>query len=385
MKQLSRYHYRYGSAAYTEDRTYFIPNVYPPVHIFEPNNFVSSMTYRFRDGGVSPLVNRKRIYRSNWFANHTFVGVFNPGVSKIEQWEYGWHIYKSIPFYIPHDPRSYVYGLNTPYDVNGALIRLFDKLDEYKVNMAVFFAERQKTLDMVANKLEKVFRAYRDVKRGNPRRAARRLGIKSHNPRSKQAAGQWLELQYGWRPLIGDVHSMLNLQGAGIPTGVFGVAVEQFELDVNRQDLYWFTGKYTGHTVAKVGCDVAVSDPASAFANRIGLINPATVVWELVPFSFVIDWALPIGDHLDRLTTMAGLSFSNEYLSRVLNGEVKGQTDYLSKFRNLAGSREATFYGTFTETSRDAPYRITIPSLEITNPISPLHLANAIALGRQFR
>lgn len=35
--------------------------------------------------------------------------------------------------------------------------------------------------------------------------------------------------------------------------------------------------------------------------GRFGLLNPLEVIWELVPFSFVADWFLPIGDYLSAL------------------------------------------------------------------------------------
>jgi hypothetical protein len=40
----------------------------------------------------------------------------------------------------------------------------------------------------------------------------------------------------------------------------------------------------------------------------IGLINPSTVVWELIPFSFVVDWFLPIGNFLHGLSALTGTS-----------------------------------------------------------------------------
>jgi hypothetical protein len=48
-------------------------------------------------------------------------------------------------------------------------------------------------------------------------------------------------------------------------------------------------------------------------ASRLGLINPASVAWELVPFSFVVDWFTGFGSYLDSFTELAGLSVSQEY------------------------------------------------------------------------
>jgi hypothetical protein len=34
-------------------------------------------------------------------------------------------------------------------------------------------------------------------------------------------------------------------------------------------------------------------------AAQLGLLNPENVAWELLPWSFVIDWFIPIGQYLD--------------------------------------------------------------------------------------
>jgi hypothetical protein len=35
--------------------------------------------------------------------------------------------------------------------------------------------------------------------------------------------------------------------------------------------------------------------------GSFGLLNPAAVAWELLPFSFVVDWFLPVGRYLEGL------------------------------------------------------------------------------------
>jgi len=50
-------------------------------------------------------------------------------------------------------------------------------------------------------------------------------------------------------------------------------------------------------------CELAQS------AKMLGLTNPAEVVWELVPLSFVVDMVLPFGAFLSSLNADAGLKF----------------------------------------------------------------------------
>lgn len=41
--------------------------------------------------------------------------------------------------------------------------------------------------------------------------------------------------------------------------------------------------------------------------EQFGLANPAVVAWELVPFSFVADWFVGVGDYLAAQTALLGL------------------------------------------------------------------------------
>lgn len=381
MKPLDKHYTSSGVVFNKKTKTYPNGNV-----IVEYNNpWVVTIRdlHRIRNGDNSPRVNGHLFIRANRFENSSKYSSVVPGISYASEWYWGAYIETYTPVVPPANPYSFFDYSRPKYDDALAISRLYDKLSETKAQMATTFAERQSTINTVADKLEKVFRAYRDVKRGNVNRAARRLGIKKgHKPRSKQAAGQWLELQYGWLPLVGDVYTMLNFNQP-IRNIIYGVgrnsetleykkdifAVSRFDVNVN----YWCVVKY--------GASVHVSDPALAFGQRAGLINPSVVAWELMPFSFVIDWALPIGDYLDNLTATVGLAFSNPYRSHQCYIEVTAIQD--KKILNR-GSTPARYTGYARETYRNiVPFPS--PSLSFKNPISPLHLANAIALGRQFK
>lgn len=62
------------------------------------------------------------------------------------------------------------------------------------------------------------------------------------------------------------------------------------------------------------GCSrvsVTVTGAAIQAASQYGLNNPSLIAWELVPYSFVVDWFLPVGDYLERLGAFSGLKFSD--------------------------------------------------------------------------
>jgi len=80
--------------------------------------------------------------------------------------------------------------------------------------------------------------------------------------------------------------------------------------------------------------------------NQLGLLNPASLAWELVPFSFVIDWVLPIGPVLQALTAPAGLDFVDGSISKKLRASGPYQQYHYKTSTNFGESRISPANGT---------------------------------------
>jgi len=52
-----------------------------------------------------------------------------------------------------------------------------------------------------------------------------------------------------------------------------------------------------------------VDDTRLANLDDWGITNPALLAWELVPYSFVVDWFYPVGDWLSQVGYSLGLYF----------------------------------------------------------------------------
>jgi hypothetical protein len=55
--------------------------------------------------------------------------------------------------------------------------------------------------------------------------------------------------------------------------------------------------------------------------SQLGLANPAAVAWELVPFSFVVDWFTDAGTFINSFTDFLGCSVTNSYQVHILKFE----------------------------------------------------------------
>jgi hypothetical protein len=128
----------------------------------------------------------------------------------------------------------------------------------------------------------------------------------------KASANLWLEYHFGWEPLVKDIYQAVQVLASNPPpvkvkaTGRYLDSVQD-----PRNSGYPIWMQYEAK--ALVQAEVYVSNANLALANQLGIINPATVAWELVPFSFVVDWFIPIGKFLDSWTQMLGYEPKYEF------------------------------------------------------------------------
>jgi len=196
-----------------------------------------------------------------------------------------------------------------------AINRFFTQTSSYSANLLEMVATRQQTINMVSNTMRKIANAYRAVRGRDWRGLCGILGISYRVPRGNHTnpAEVWLEYVYGWRPLVQDVYTMVS-QGFKNPEIKVRASAHGNHTSVVEQ-----TGPYDSRVVIRnesrvtvVQCGMlATDDAALQAASQYGVTNPASLAWELLPFSFVVDWFLPVGAYLERLTASAGLRLYN--------------------------------------------------------------------------
>lgn len=156
---------------------------------------------------------------------------------------------------------------------------------------------------------------------------------------SKRAAQRWLQMQYGILPAMSDIYGSAEAVAAGAQRGLYHYSRHS----KTTQGSYSVTaGKYQGLTTVKTTSRMAVrwkygSSPLVELSS-LGLTNPAVLVWELTPWSFVADWVLNMGKFLSGLDALVGVpsiaitqSFrrtsevTGTYAGSVANGHIRGQ------------------------------------------------------------
>lgn len=140
------------------------------------------------------------------------------------------------------------------------------------------------------------------------------LALKDKYRRQPSAAAKavgdlWLEYQYGIMPLVFSVKDILALSKARtFITERRRVSAEYVdEVPASPPDTYFIT-EMTGSIQASVTCKGRWS-AGLAVSDRINF-NPFLTAWELIPYSFVIDWFVNVGDFL--ASRLSGLASNNE-------------------------------------------------------------------------
>lgn len=196
--------------------------------------------------------------------------------------------------------------------------------------LAVAFAERKQAMDMLTKRVTQLATFTYHLKRLDFRRAAVTLGLnptkqmprglKAYSTRrdgvkgnAKRFANNYLEFHFGWSPLVMDIGHAINVLQGGVPPAYVRARGRSRTLQwvESYSTSYYWKATFSETCVCQIGAYVSVSNPNLWLANQLGFVNPATVAWELVPFSFVLDWFVNVSDVLSSFSDFWGLSLTH--------------------------------------------------------------------------
>lgn len=182
-------------------------------------------------------------------------------------------------------------------------------------NPLVFLAEGRQALDMIFNAAYSIRNALIAVRHGNLRAACYHLRVPPSSVRARESwrrkntSDRWLELQYGWLPLLGDAEEGAKFLAEAVNQPykyrdklVARRVYSQEEVLGNPQGVAFFRKRMLiiQHQIIIYGYTKA--------PTGVGLYGVAETAWEKLPWSFVIDWFVPIGELLRSLKTANQIS-----------------------------------------------------------------------------
>lgn len=289
--------------------------------------YVGTTTYDYRGKRK-----RKESLPENPYTMHRTV--WSDGSGR-EEWIDG---NEKIVTYVPNcfywyrfGPLDSAHGMTTgPYLArNLALKRLGEKASRVKFNAAQFLGERKQLANLLEDTASRIYQAMRALKRCDVRSFMRSLSLSGgwsgqvakafqeirRTPINERLARHWLEFIYGWRPLLSDVYDAAELLAQKIETNqLYNGVIRASAKSLDVKNYPYVAGEISPQVEIRVlyrcrfKAHYRLDDDARMALSQTGISNPLLLAWELLPFSFVVDWFYPVGNYLEALTQFDGFT-----------------------------------------------------------------------------
>jgi hypothetical protein len=154
--------------------------------------------------------------------------------------------------------------------------------------------EANKTIAMVLGARRNAQRLIREAMRG---------GFST----ARAAARAWLEWRYGWRILGYDIQNFCEFYNYPVRDDILeGRARTSFsDLVTKTTTDYNYYVNYDRVTSISRSLDVNAQARVKMWGNSLNLLtSPVNTAWEVIPFSFVADWFVSVGDVLKAWTVL---------------------------------------------------------------------------------
>lgn len=178
----------------------------------------------------------------------------------------------------------------------------------------------------------------------HPGRVLRRFGD------TRDLANGYLSYKYGWKPIVDDIFGAADESlricinriqhikaGKRMPTAreeYFSKSMLNFPALPIRREIR--PGSFQGCTIG-----VSLEMPDDAFAwNHWASLNPVSIAWEVLPYSFVVDWFYNVSGYLRNFETamLYRTQFRSGYVSEMY------RSDWVDRIVGESYSRNASPY-----------------------------------------
>lgn len=211
--------------------------------------------------------------------------------------------------------------------------RLASQVNGMAINLGQAFAERKQTAELIASTARRIVMAAVSLRKGRLGDFVNSLGIQStgsireawkrveRTPPHRRLANHWVEFQYGWKPLLQDVYGAADLLSRHISDDAWHHSARASGKADDKSYSSTVSSDYRTNalTVRTTNCRMAaryrMNNSARVVLSSTGISNPALLAWELLPWSFVVDWFVPVGNYLESLTAFDGFDLVDGCLS----------------------------------------------------------------------
>lgn len=172
--------------------------------------------------------------------------------------------------------------------------------------LGVALAEWRQSWGLIGNGVVTMSRAARKL-----RKFLYRFDVRDLLRVKDEVASAWLQFWFGWSASASDVYGAMNALSGDLSSG---------PVEGSSSTARWVPFKnlppgdgYALQYFVKCGATANLVNPNLALLNQVGLVNPAAIVWELAPWSFVGDWVFDVSSFINSFTDWIGFNVTGAY------------------------------------------------------------------------
>lgn len=220
-----------------------------------------------------------------------------------------------------------------------------------RAELLVNALERVESLDMISKRAIQIYRFTRSLARFKFREASKALGIDHRKVKTNRLrrsvhafADNVLEYQFGWAPLVSDISSAVNLLANGFSPGQVVGRGASFSPRRDNSNTPSSLPNYTFRGIAsenqrcfcRFGATVRIDNPTLALASALGITDVPGAIWERVPWSFVVDYFVNVGQWLSQLSDFQGMTLVDPYYTVTRKRDV---AEYVTAYKKPTGAQ----------------------------------------------
>lgn len=253
-------------------------------------------------------------------------------------------------------------------------------------NVGVSLAEVDKFASSTVGLIKNVSFGAVDLATGRFENFARRFGASPPVPGRMRKLNfmdpysRFLEMSYCWQPAYNDLFAAAEAfeeVSKGPRKKIFEASrlVHATEIDPS-------TFKFPDRKIEVIRRYTYEMYEEMSIFRQMGLGNPASILWERIPGSFVLDWFIPIGTYLElvgQVPFMKGRFMRSSIVRQTVNGPIRGKYDATVRSTQFSGPvhNANCWYNRTILASLSVPR----PDFRCEGSVQGRRVDNAVALG----
>lgn len=202
--------------------------------------------------------------------------------------------------------------------------KFYRKLRDSKANLGISFLEIEKSFRMITDRCHKLSKFLSESERqlwANRRVVRRRAGLNptDHRAYLQARASDVLEGEFGWMPIVEDIQNSMKVLANGVPESPWVRASVKVPISLFKDDKgvqVRTTDSWNGWVRVTYSAKCSVTNPNLWLLNQLGLINPATIAVDKIPWSWVVGMFVNMTQMLNSFTDDIGVNIAAFNITR---------------------------------------------------------------------